>query len=281
MSNEMIDAASAFGQPPMSKLTPVSEPARSGSADAGDARHVDTLTEIRNLRARTRALAHGGVWFPVTLIAALLLLSIALYEAPFTQPAYLAARFPYWAGLPDTQRDVRLSYAFWFVLTPVTFALIAWWHRRRGRELGLTVSLKSFVATGLGALLALVALAALPPEQEVSNLDEISSAVHTVDWLQGIRTPILPLALALLVLAWAHRSVPLAATGLWIGLVACWFCAAGPAELPRWLVFVLNGFHGPALGGQLGFAGRPGPILIAMSLPLLAYAAVRGLRARR
>jgi hypothetical protein len=247
MSNEAIDIRRPRGAEQAPDSDRAEDPDRASDsdhmkrsgrprgADRGNARQPsdteETLAQIRDLRVRTRALAHGGVWFPVTLIAALLLLSIALYEAPFTQPTYLEARFPFWAGLPDMQRDVQLSYAFWFVLTPVTFALIAWWYHRRGRELGLTVSLKWFVGTGLGALLALVALAALPPERQLPNLDEISSVANSVDWLQGVRTPILPLALALLVLAWAERSVPLAATGLWIGVVACWFCAAGPAQL--------------------------------------------------
>jgi hypothetical protein len=45
-----------------------------------------TLTEVRRLRDRARSVAHGGVWFPVAVLAALLLLSITLYASPFREP---------------------------------------------------------------------------------------------------------------------------------------------------------------------------------------------------
>src|SRR6266542_3917327 len=44
-----------------------------------------TLDEVRRLRERARSVAHGGAWFPVAVLAALVLLSIALYRHPFRQ----------------------------------------------------------------------------------------------------------------------------------------------------------------------------------------------------
>ena len=252
--------------------------------DTGELRGAErTLADVQLLRTRARALAHGGVWFPVAVIAALLLLSISLYSYPFTEPSTSEWLFPYWGGLPDTQRNQGLSYAFWFVLTPAAFGLIAWWYRRRSRRLGVRIEWRWFVGAGLGALLALALLAAFPSTVDLATMGELDSGQvgHTVDVLRGLRTPIVPLAAALVVLSWAERSLALATTGLWIGILAWWFCAAGPGRLPGWLTWILGGFEGPALGGTLAIPGRPGPVLIAMSAPLLVYAFIRGLRARR
>jgi len=51
---------------------------------------------------------------------------------------------------------------------------------------------------------------------------------------------------------------------------------------PGWLDWILDGGSGPALGGEVTLANlnRPGPLLIAIALPLVVFAVVRGSRAR-
>ena len=41
-------------------------------------------------------------------------------------------------------------------------------------------------------------------------------------------------------------------------------------RLPGWLTFVLGGFEGPGLGGQVTLFDRPGPVLLVMALPLVS-----------
>jgi hypothetical protein len=54
-------------------------------------------------------------------------------------------------------------------------------------------------------------------------------------------------------------------------------------ELPGWLVRLLDGGEGPALGGRLTLFGlhRPGPVLILMTLPLLITGLLGWWRARK
>jgi hypothetical protein len=119
---------------------------------------MSTLDYLRDVRRRVRGQAHAGVWFPVGVIAVLLLGSIGLYVAPFADTygpdvAFLqAVSTPSWAGLPAPQRDAFLSYGYWFLGTPAAFAVIAWWYRRRARRVGLTIAWRRVLVVGLGAL---------------------------------------------------------------------------------------------------------------------------------
>lgn len=42
-----------------------------------------TLAEVHRLRRRARLVAHGGAGFPAAVLAALVLLSTALYQQPY------------------------------------------------------------------------------------------------------------------------------------------------------------------------------------------------------
>jgi len=150
---------------------------------------VSTLDYLRDVRRRVRTRAHAGVWFPVGVIAVLLLGSIALYVAPFAAPygpdvSFLqAVTAPSWAGLPAPQRDAGLSYGYWFVGTPAAFAVIAWWYRRRARRVGLTVAWRRVVIVGLGALAGLAVLAAVPSP----TVDPYALSSIEPGWLHGLR----------------------------------------------------------------------------------------------
>lgn len=241
-----------------------------------DVRPEETLAELNRLRSRTRTRAHSGVWLPAALVAALLLASSALYRVPFTEAYSYTIDHPYWAGLPDEQRDPVLSYAFWFVVIPLLVAVTAAWYARRARQLGVRVAWPVFAATGLGVLLLLAVLAAVPKT-------EIGSDGMTADspawWWQGLLTPLLPVAAAVLALAWAERSPGLAASGLWITLLTAWLCGTFPlGRIPSPVAAFLSGGTSP-YGGQLSL--RPGHYLGLMALPLVVFAVVRGARAWR
>jgi hypothetical protein len=122
----------------------------------------EALAEVKRLQRRTYVRAHGGAWLPAVAFAALLLSSTALYRYPFASPTSLGVSYPFWAGLPDEQRLPAASYAFWFLGTPLVFAVIALWYQWRARRVGMRVAWRPFVATGLAVLALLAVLIAVP-----------------------------------------------------------------------------------------------------------------------
>ena len=91
----------------------------------------ETLRHLREVKRRTHDVAHGGVWFPVAVIAALMTLSIGLYAAPFGGPYVddseivgVRPDVAYWAGLSAASRSPLLSYVYWLVATPLAFVSV-------------------------------------------------------------------------------------------------------------------------------------------------------------
>lgn len=241
------------------------------------------LDEVRRLREQARRQAHAGAWFPVAALAVLLLASIGLYLVPFAQVDTLAVTSR-WAGLPDEQRSEQASYLFWFIGTPLVIALIGVWYRWRARRVGVRVPWRWFAITAMGALLALAVIAAMPVERPGgSDTVRMYAEVPLLEQVRlGLFTPLMPIALAIVVLGWAERSRAVALSGVWVGAITWWQCSQGLGQLTGWQAWVLGGFEGPALGGQLTLFGlnRPGPTLILMALPLLVFATVRAVRTR-
>lgn len=228
-----------------------------------------TLAELDRLRARTSRRAHGGVWLPAAGIAALLLASIALYREPFAQPTSIEADHPFWAGLPDQQRDPVLSYVFWVTGFTLLFAGTALWYRWRAHRLGVRVAWPAFVAAGLGLLALLAVVAAVPTGPVPEGLTVARNPYWT-----GLLTPLLPLTVSVVVLGWAERSRGLVASGAWMAVLAGWLCTTYPlGSVPGWA------FGGDSLGGQLSL--RPGHYLVLMALPILAVATARLASTRR
>lgn len=252
--------------------------------DSADPAHV--LGEVQRLREQARRQVHAGAWMPVATLAALLLASIVLYARPFGPFGELwpgGGPAPYWAGLPDAQRSPLLSYALWLVGTPLTFAAIGAWYRRQARRTGMQVAWKWFAITGAAAFVLLVLLAAVPDSTSTFGGEPMLQDPEPVSLpsaLTGLATPLLPIAVALVALGWVERSRALALSAAWIAVVAWWQCSQGMGRLAGWAVWILDGFQGPALGGELTLLGlnRPGPTLIAMTLPLLVFVAVRLVR---
>jgi hypothetical protein len=238
-----------------------------------------TLTEVRRLRTRAAAQAHGGVWLPVAVFAALVLLSVGLYRYPFVHPNATTIEVPYWAGLPSEQRSPYLSYAFWFLGTPLAFALVAVWYRRRGQRVGMRVRWQWAVGAGLGALVALAVIGAvpvhLPQDVPLGALTNRPPALGDV-LRHGVLTPLLPVGVAALVLGLAERSRALVAAGAWIAVLAWLQCTFGLS----YLVGAVFGAGGTGRPVGPGFDDPPGFLLLAMALPLAVFAVVAGWRAK-
>lgn len=246
-------------------------------------RSAAVLAEMDRLKTRSRRLAHGGAWLPALALAAVPLASIALYRHPFTSAITsrggadggVTIQFPYWAGLPAQQRTDLVSYAFWLVIAPLTFLLVARWYRHRESRQGVRVQWWIPIAAGGAGLLALLALFAAPTGTP-------GSSSSTFAWWQGLLTPVMCIALAAIALGFAERSAGIAASGVWMAGVAWQFCATGfVGGLLGWQGWLLDGGSGPALGGQLGLGmDRPAPTLAVMTLPLLLVGVYRALRSR-
>lgn len=235
-----------------------------------------TLTEVRRLRARTRARAHGGAWVPAAVLAGLVVLSAALYRYPPADPHVAYIDYPFWAGLPWEQHSSQVSYAFWLLGLPAAFAAIGAWYRHRARRTGVRVSWPVLVAVGMGALLLLVVLVAIP-RKPLPDPDLIASG--SPGWWSGLATPLVAVALAIVALGWVERAPGLAATGVWFGVQAWWQCRSGLlGDIPGWLSWLLSGGDGPALGGQIGLP--PVGLLVLMELPLLGWVVVQAVRSR-
>ncbi|MBE1486666.1 hypothetical protein [Plantactinospora soyae] len=160
--------------------------------------------------------------------------------------------------------------------SPLLFAATAAWYAWRARQLGVRVAWPLFAGTGLGVLLLLAVVAAVPKTEIAS--DAMTADFSAWSW-QGLLTPLLPVAAAVLALAWAERSPSLAAAGLWITLLTTWLCGSFLlGHIPGWVAGLLTG-GASTYGGQLAL--RPGHYLGLMALPLVVFAVVRGTRARR
>jgi hypothetical protein len=237
-----------------------------------------TLDEVRRLRDHAKSVAHGGSWFPAAVLAVLVLSSTALYAVPFSQVNEFLGNSG-WAGLPDTERSGVASYLYWFIGTPVAFAVIGLWYRWRARRTGMRVPWAWFAAVGLGLLAVLVALAAVPvdPEVALADANRLTAERPPYGWLLVLRTPLIPIAAAVVMLGWVERSRWLAVAGAWLGLVVWWQGYYGMGVTAPWMSWVVSG--GTAhTRSEIVMLNRPGPLLILATLPLVAFAVVRAVR---
>ncbi|WP_208026073.1 hypothetical protein [Amycolatopsis acidicola] len=213
----------------------------------------ETLAEIKQVKERGRRLAHGGVWLPALLLAALVLAGALLYRYPFEEPAGEWWSHPYWAGLPSAVRSDVGAYLFWFLGLPLVVLASAAWYRWRGRRVGVKVAWPWFAGVTL-VVLALLAVIASIPTKAVTPHDPFGG------W-QGLLSPLIVVAIATIALGFVERSPGLVFGGVWAGLVTGWPCVSGMGRIP---------------GGQVTLLGvdRPGPVLILAALPLLVVALV-------
>lgn len=227
------------------------------------------LGETMALRQRSRSIAHEGAWLPALVLAALPVVSTALYRAPFTRQVNVWVQLPFKAGLPATQHSTAASYAFWLVVGPVALAVVALWYRRRAGSRGVRVAWQIPVAAGglgFGLVLAL-----------------LLSPVPRGHWSAGygLLTPLLCVAAAAVALGVVERSKGITLSGVWMGTMAWQFCALGRlGGIFGWQASLLGGGSGPGLGGRVTLLGldRPLPALLLMSLPLAVVGVARRVR---
>jgi hypothetical protein len=236
------------------------------------------LSEVEQLRQRVRSRAHGGAWVPALAIGSFVACSILLYSQPFVGWGYVKyVQFPYWAGLPDEQRSPILSYLFWYLGLPALVGLIGWWYGWRSRKLGLRVAWKWFAIVAIGSLVLLGLLSALPTSAIPVGATSAIELDRNFDWVTGFATPLIAVALGVIMLGWVERSGWLIFAGLWIGWLTWWQSAyltyGGLGGLPEWA-------GGPGVVTLLG-VDTPGWLLVWMVLPLMAFGVIRGLRAAR
>ena len=216
---------------------------------------AEALADIDRLRRRTRRRARAGAWLPATAIALLVLGSIPLYQAPFSAPAAMHISYPFWAGLADEQRSPVASYLFWFFGAPLVLALTAAWYQFRAGRTGIRVAWRPVIVTGLSVLSVLAVLAAVPRSDISGDPQQLVATPQPV--LHLPLTPLLPVAAAVIVLAWAERSRVLMAAGAWMALLTVWLCAAyPPGYLPGWATWALGGFGGASQSGRIGATPR-------------------------
>ncbi len=155
--------------------------------------------------------ARRGLWFPLVLFGAIILLASPLYEA--YGPGLNGAAYPV---IPRTLS--RVSFAggyllksplavslFWLVALTLGYGGTVVFYRMRAGRSGIAGSVRGYVLTGL-ALLAIQV--ALPWFGEFPA--GVTVGVLPGDLLVRGLTPLLTIPLSLLVLAWAERSEPLA-----------------------------------------------------------------------
>jgi hypothetical protein len=228
---------------------------------------MGTLAEVEELQRRVVRQVHGGAWLPAGAVGVLLLLSAVLYVSPFADPPprLVVITYPPWAGLAGEQRAPMFSYGYWLAATAGLVAVTGAWYRRRARITGMAVAWRRFAGAALAAMSLVVIAAAVPGDP---MLDPGTVAAPPFRWgymdlnERGLITPLLPLAVYILVLARVERSRALIAAGAWMSVLVVWLCVV----MPRGRL------------GAMNFGFPPGYYLLAMAGPLLAYAGAGGAR---
>jgi hypothetical protein len=213
------------------------------------------LDQVAALRRRTRAQVHGA-WLPLSVFALLTLASILLYKGPFF-------------GLPWTDRSAAASILFWLVAAPLCYLGCAWWYRRRAERVGLELRWQTWVWVGLG-LLAVLALALVARRLGLLRFPGITAGSFPPVEVGSILSPLLAIALGLLVLARVERSWGVAVAAILYGGLATVMNLYGLGTIPPWIM--------PPLGGMSDALISAGPNLVLLALILLVGAAAVQLR---
>jgi hypothetical protein len=224
----------------------------------GAAASSAVLDQLARLRRTARVRARGG-WIPLVVFALLTLASMVLYSPPFIDvaelysPEGLEAQYTQFAGLPGNERSTGLSIGFWLLLAPLSYLACLLAYRRRAGRHGVSLRWQAWMWTGL-ALFALLLLTLLVP------IGRPAAAPQDFQVL----TPLLPIGLGLLALAWVERSATIAVAAALYTWLAAYLATNGLGTVPL-----------PVLGltSWDSFYGA-GPNLILLAAILLAGAGV-------
>lgn len=213
----------------------------------------EILASVDRLRHETRARA-SGAWFPLLVFGLITLASIPLYRRPFDYPrggAFTSGPFvtPYYAGLPGA-RSQALAYVFWLLVAPGGYLLCAEWYRRRARRLGVSFHWQQWVAAGTALFAMLVVVYSLPAHELGSELQtgwvelEGRSAVAELrDAAAAALSPLVAVAVGLLVLARRERSWVVAVAAMLYGTFTIVVNTYGLGVVPPWIVRPYGATH--------------------------------------
>jgi hypothetical protein len=227
------------------------------------------LDHVSQLRHQARARSRGA-WLPLVAFALLTLTSTLLYRQPFyTLPAggggYVTLEPPSYAGLPWNNRSAVLSIAFWLVLAPLCYLGCALWYHWRAQRSGVSLRWQTWVWAGLGLFGVLMLVGQrlveprLPPELFEGRMQYLDTAL----------SPLLAIALGLLVLARVERSPGVTLTAILYGGLATMMNLYGLGQIPPWIL---------PLGASNDAFVAAGPNLILLAAILLLGAALTGRR---
>ena len=229
---------------------------------------IDHISQLRRqARARSR-----GAWLPLVVFALLTLASTLLYRQPFyTVPAGggggYGLEFPNYAGLPWSQRSALLSIAFWLVLAPLCYLGCALWYHWRAERSGVSLRWQTWVWAGLG-LFGVLVVAMVGQRLGWLRLPDGPSSGGMLYAPSSALSPLLAIALGLLVLARVERSRGVAVTAVLYGGLATVMNLYGLGQIPPWIM--------PPLGGSQDAFVAAGPNLILLASTLLLGAAITG-----
>lgn len=228
------------------------------------------LDHVSQLRRQARARSRGA-WLPLVVFALLTLASTLLYRQPFyilSAGGGYGVELPNYAGLPWSQRSAALSIAFWLVLAPLCYLGCALWYHRRAERRGVSLRWQTWVWAGLGLLGVLVVVLV---GQRLGWLRLPYNGPPSGGMLYGpgsALSPLLAIALGLLVLARVERSRGVAVTAILYGGLATVMNLYGLGEIPPWIL--------PPLGGSNDALVAAGPNLLLLAAILLLGAAMTG-----
>ena len=248
----------------MSASTP--QPSPSDPPDA-------LLDHVSHLRRQARARSRGA-WLPLVVFALLTLASTLLYHQPFatlqsSNEDGWGFDLPSLAGLPWGNRSAALSIEFWLVLAPLCYLGCALWYHRRAERSGVSLRWQTWVSTGLALFGVLVVVLV---GQRLGWLRLPYGPPSSGMWYApgSALSPLLAIALGLLVLAWVERSRSVALTAILYGGLATMMNLYGLGQIPPWII--------PPLGGSSDAFVAAGPNLILLASILLLGAAFTGKR---
>jgi hypothetical protein len=251
-------------------------------------RHADRLLrDVDRLRVGTRSRVRAA-WFPLVVFGVITLATIPLYSRPFAYPGGGSFAFgpyltPYYAGLPGSRSQLA-AYLFWLFAAPLGYLACALWYRRRARWVGVTFRWERWVVAGLalfGLLQVMLALPVNEPGRAVADgmggvSGELGATSPVADLLIGLAawlSPLVAVAIGLLVLAWVERSRVVAAVAVLYGAFAIVVNTYGPGEIPPWLA--------PPHGATNDLFVAPAYNVIILALVLFAGAGVSAVISRR
>jgi len=139
---------------------------------------------------------------------------------------------PYVAGLPGA-RSQSQSFLFWAVAAPICYLLCALWYHRRAYRDGLSPQWRPYIVLGL-ALFVFISAVSLVPVRTLHLLPSGAPAPGHIG-LAAALTPLVAIALGLVVLAWVERSLFVGVVALVFGGLTTILNAYGLGNIPPWL----------------------------------------------